>query len=224
MAEKQALRAVLFDLDMTLVESKDIYVLGTRDLLRDELGVDYPVEEAYRQLGTPSPVILSRYYPAELVEQAVQRLTRRYPPYYATSLHVFPGVMESLQVLRAAGLKIGVVTSQAASELDGMRKYLPFVDWIDTWVTCDSAGAHKPHPAPVNLALQRLGVGPTQAVMVGDALVDLQAGQAAGVQTAAALWGAYDRPGMKALAPDFCFEQPVELAELADLADSRLAR
>ncbi len=218
MNENRALRAVLFDLDMTLVASKDIYVLGTRDLLRDELGVDYPLEEAYRQLGTPSPVILARYYPAEMVAEAVQRLTRRYPPYYATSLHVFPGVMEMLPVLRRAGLKIGVVTSQAAPELEGMRPYLPFVEWIDTWVTCDSAGAHKPDPAPVNLALRRLNVLPAEAVMVGDALVDLLAGQAAGVRTGAALWGAYDRPGMLALKPDFCFEQPDELAGLADLA------
>jgi pyrophosphatase PpaX len=66
----------------------------------------------------------------------------------------------------------------------------------------------------VRLALERLGAPASDAVFVGDSRHDLVAGRAAGVKTAAALWGPFDRSHLEDLAPDYWLERPADLSLL----------
>ena len=77
---------------------------------------------------------------------------------------------------------------------------------------------HKPHPDPLWVALDRLGSRdqPRAALYVGDSTHDLQAGRAAGVQTAGALWGPFPPESLAAQEPDYLLASPTVLLELCE--------
>jgi pyrophosphatase PpaX len=74
----------------------------------------------------------------------------------------------------------------------------------------------KPHPEPVLKALALLDAAPERTVFIGDSRHDLESGRAAGVKTAAVLWGPFNRSHLEDLAPDFWLEKPDQLAQLYD--------
>jgi phosphoglycolate phosphatase-like HAD superfamily hydrolase len=82
---------------------------------------------------------------------------------------------------------------------------------MDTVVGCDSSTRHKPDPEPVQIALHRLDCAPENAVFVGDSVHDILAGNAAGVTTLAATWGAFKKADLEPGEPDFYLEHISEL-------------
>lgn len=88
-------------------------------------------------------------------------------------------------------------------------------DAFDVVVGADDVTHPKPHPEPVQVALERLGASASDAVFVGDSRHDLVSGRAAGVKTAAALWGPFDRSHLADLEPDYWLETPRDLSLLA---------
>ena len=126
----------------------------------------------------------------------------------------FPGVRESLETLRAAGQRLGIVTSKArAGALRGLA-HTGLASYFDVIVAANDAVRPKPAPDPVLAALATLDVAPDRATTVGDALPDLAAGRAAGTRTVAVLWGACDRGTLSAAAPDLFLEEPRALGTL----------
>jgi pyrophosphatase PpaX len=89
---------------------------------------------------------------------------------------------------------------------------------MDVLVSCDDVARPKPDPEPVHRALEWLGVGADDVVFVGDSLHDLHCGHAAGVRTAAALWGPFTRDDLAAGDPDFWLEAPADLLGVIDRA------
>ena len=79
-------------------------------------------------------------------------------------------------------------------------------------VTYEDTQHHKPHPAPLLVASQRAGIEPAGMLYVGDAVVDIQAGKAAGTRTAGVTWGASARPILAGAHPDYIFDTMEELA------------
>jgi pyrophosphatase PpaX len=83
-------------------------------------------------------------------------------------------------------------------------------------VTSDDVTRHKPDPAPVVEALARLDRPPRGAVFIGDSPFDAMAGRAAGVSTAAALWGPFARADLEAHQPDHWLDRPEQILELSE--------
>jgi pyrophosphatase PpaX len=81
-------------------------------------------------------------------------------------------------------------------------------------VGADDVTHPKPHPEPVRTALERLGARAADAVFIGDSRHDIECGRAAGVRTAAALWGPFDRSHLEDLRPDYWLERPADLSLL----------
>ena len=85
---------------------------------------------------------------------------------------------------------------------------------FDLVVGSDDVQHPKPHPEPVLKALERLGRPAAEAVFIGDSRHDLECGRAAGVRTAAVLWGPFGRSDLEDLAPDYWLERPQDLRSL----------
>ena len=132
------------------------------------------------------------------------------------ALRPFPGMEEALRRLRAAGYRLGVVTSKLRDmALRGLESCNLRLEWFDAFVSADDPVPHKPDPGPVNLALDRAGVGDAgRALFVGDAVWDLIAGRAAGTWTAAALWGPFGKDDLEAGEPDYWLARPADVPEL----------
>ena len=116
----------------------------------------------------------------------------------------FPGVEESLARLKAAGVRVGVVTSKRRFSVDMALKNFPGLgDVVDQWVTMEDTTEHKPRPEPLLKGLELLGNVPReQAAYVGDSPFDVAAAKAAGVESVAVSWGAFSEDALRAAEPD----------------------
>lgn len=203
--------ALLFDLDGTLIDSIEL-------LLRcmEFAFADRPVRPTRAQwtagIGTPLRTQLAEWCqtPGE-VDALVDRY-REYQDAHLESLTtIFPGVMETVLWARAEGHRTGIVTSKGRIMTGRSLRHVGLADAFDTIVTYEETTRHKPLPDPVHLALERLGMPPERAWFVGDSPHDMAAGQAAGVRTAAAMWGPFGREALAPLNPTHWLQRMEEL-------------
>ncbi len=128
----------------------------------------------------------------------------------------YPGTGAVLENLHSRGIVMGIVTSKGdvlarrGLELTGLAKYLPVV------ISADSVTKYKPEPEPVLLALERLGVGADEALMMGDSPHDISSGNAAHVQTIGALWGPFTREQIAVAKPTYWMSNISELPAFLD--------
>jgi len=126
----------------------------------------------------------------------------------------FPGVTEMVREVRARRRATALVTSKNRSASERGLALVGLAGTMDAIVTCDDVERPKPDRQPVDVALSRLGATAGSAVFVGDSLHDLASGRAAGVRTAAALWGPFNRADLEAGEPDHWLERPDDLVHI----------
>ena len=209
------LKAVLFDLDGTLLDSQRVDLLAMTRLFNDELGLGLKEEQISSYLGIASRDVLDQIAPDHVEELLGVWFSYQQDLLGETCL--FPGIPQVLRSLSQAKLALGVVTGQNKGELDATRQHIAIEDFIDVWVCADDTSLSKPHPDPVCLALDLLGCPPGQAIMIGDTLFDMQAGRQAGTRLGAALWGARDIAGLLSYDPEYTFTYPAQLEHLCSL-------
>lgn len=185
------LRAVLFDLDGTLIDSAAD--LGrAANAMREWRGLAALPLAQYRPLGgSGARGMLAQAFevaPGHADYDALKReFLDRYEALMFDNTGPFPGVAAELQALAAAGLRWGIATNKAE------RFALPLVTALrlqaGAVIGGDTTPHAKPHPAPLLEAARRLRVSPDACLYVGDDERDILAGRAAGMATAAASWG-----------------------------------
>jgi pyrophosphatase PpaX len=186
-------RVVLFDLDGTLIDSIPL-ILSSMKAAFEGHPRPPPVAEWVALIGTPLDAMIRRW---AVDEADVERLKERYKvhqwAHHDAMVHAFPGVPEVLDLLSARGVRMAVVTSKLEPSARRSLDFLGLTRHFELVVGLEATGRHKPDPAPVLHALERLGARPDDAVFVGDSPHDVLAGNAAGVATVATLWGPFSR-------------------------------
>jgi pyrophosphatase PpaX len=129
---------------------------------------------------------------------------------------VYPGVLDAVREIKAASLQTGLVTSKnRQGALRGLR-LVGLEALMDVLVCADEVTNPKPHPEPVEKAVSLLGADAATTLYVGDSVHDMHSGRAAGVLTAAALWGPFQRSHLEQAQPDYWLETPYDLVDLID--------
>ena len=210
------LSTFLFDLDGTLIDSVDLILRSYRHTMRLHRGHE-PSDDVWMEgLGTPLWVQFRHFTedPAEI--EAMVATYRAYNlAHHDELVRPYDGVVEAVRALRARKKTLGLVTSKMRSgALRGLR-VAGLEDAFRVIVGADEVTHPKPHPEPVLMALERLRAPVAGAVFVGDSRHDLECGRAAGVKTAAVLWGPFDRAHLADLEPDYWLETPADLTLLA---------
>jgi pyrophosphatase PpaX len=205
----------LFDLDGTLIDSVDLILTCYRYTVKKHLGEVPPDEIWMAGLGTPLRKQLAEFTkdPDE-IESMVTTYREYHHQHHDELLKQYPGVLESVRALNKPGKKFGVVTSKMPWSTKRGIEICGFDGLFTALVTAKDVKKHKPHPEPVYLALELLDAEASGTVFVGDSPHDMAAGRAAGVKTAAALWGPFDRPALEPHEPDFWLEKPADLSQL----------
>ena len=111
----------------------------------------------------------------------------------------YEGVAEVLDGLRAAGRRLGIVTSKSADTTQMAFRAVGLREHFEVVVTASDTTEHKPSPVPLRLCLERFGAPAEGALYVGDSPVDIEAGRAAGMATAAVAWGVFGREALAGL-------------------------
>jgi HAD superfamily hydrolase (TIGR01509 family) len=206
--------AALFDWDGTLLDSRAALLAAWRESTAAVIGRIYPATPEEEDIVFTLP---GRQIWPTLTDH-VDELAGRFQEAYDRSgerVRAFPGVLEMLEELRAAGVATAVVTSKAR------RRYAPdavrsgLAGAIDIAICAEDAAASKPDPDPVLRALERLGVSGSQALMAGDTPVDVAAAVAAGTTAVGVGWGHSPEDELRAAGAVAVARDPAVLLELA---------
>lgn len=197
MAASRSIRAVLFDLDGTLVDSAPD-LLSALGWLRRAHGLpplDYAALRHHAARGALGIIEAGFSDQPDLDRDRLRKdFIDRYAENFWVESHPFEGIEAMLHRLRANRLGLAVVTNKLWRLAAPLVAAAGWQEALSCVIGGDTTPMPKPHPAPVLEACRRLGVHPGQALMVGDDLRDIEAGRRAGCLTAAATWG-YVAPG-----------------------------
>lgn len=206
---------ILFDLDGTLIDSIEL-ILNSARYAFEKLDREWITDEEWSKgIGIPLSAMFGRYARDEADIRAFIAAYREYQlEHHDRLISCYDDVVDTIVALRERGHQLGVVTSK--SEYLAMRglALVGLASRMDTIVGIDSSSRHKPDPEPVRIALHRLAAAPEDAIFVGDSVHDMLAGNAAGVTTVAAVWGAFQRPDLEPGEPTHWLERISDLPEL----------
>jgi len=216
-------RAVLFDLDGTLIDSAPD-LAGAGNEMRAARGLPLLPYESFRPMvGSGARGMLgialgiapgdSGYEPArdEFLARYEARMTRE--------TRVFADMLPVLDQLATAGLTWGIVTNKATRFAEPLIAALGLGSMAAVLVCGDTTARAKPHPDPLLEAARRLDVLAGDCIYVGDDLRDVQAGRAAGMATAVAAWGYLGLgEAVEAWGADHIVHAPGQLLKLLSMA------
>lgn len=187
------IRAVLFDLDGTLIDSAPD--LGAAvDKMRVSRGLpSLPLADYRPMAGAGARGMLGVAFGLTPEHPDFAALRDEFFSNYAQCLtqgtYPFDGVPELIEQLQALDLHWGVVTNKSARFTEPLTRHMPLFASAGTVISGDTTAHAKPHPAPLLEAARRLAVEPRHCLYVGDDERDIVAGLAAGMATVAASYG-----------------------------------
>lgn len=183
-----ATRAVLFDLDGTLLDSAPDLAAAANAMLA-ELGLPARAPATIATyIGKGIPRLVERTLTGSLDAAADPALLARALPVYERHYAAesgrrsipFPGAVEGLRALQAAGLPLACITNKAERFTVDLLRRTALAGFFGVVVCGDTVARKKPDPEPVLTACARLGVPPGEALMIGDSANDVQSARAAG--------------------------------------------
>lgn len=213
------LNTFLFDLDGTLIDSIDLILRSYRHTMRiHRANEPLPPDDVWMKgLGTPLRVQFRHWTDDAAEIDAMVATYREYNlSHHDTLVKPYEGIVEEVVKLHRNRKRLGLVTSKFTSGAERGLKLVGLEQAFEIIVGADSVTHPKPHPEPVLKALELLDADAEGTVFIGDSRHDLECGRAAGVKTAAVLWGPFKRSELEDLAPDFWLEKPEQLTQLYD--------
>jgi len=191
------LKAVIFDIDGTLVDSNASHVAAWREVfLRHGKSVDRSA--LWRQMGKGGdelmPVFWSEHEVAEFGEEMQAERVGLFMRRYLPLCKPFPGVRPLFERVKAAGVRIALASSAKQPELEHHLKLLGVGDLVDATTSADDAEHSKPQPDILQAALARLpGVAAADTLVIGDSPFDVEAAARAGMKCIGVLTGGFSQ-------------------------------
>jgi pyrophosphatase PpaX len=209
------LRTVLFDLDGTLIDSVRLILDSYHHTLAAHGLPPRSDEEWLEGVGTPLTAQFGALQDTAGMLDALIATYREYNlKHHDRMVTVYPGVVNVVRELKRDGIATGLVTSKNRSGALRGLTLAQLESLMDVMVCADEVENPKPHPEPVEKAVRLLGADPATTVYVGDSIHDMRSGRAAGVRTAAVLWGPFGRGHLEGARPDYWLERPADLLGL----------
>jgi len=210
------IRAVIFDLDGTLVDSNELHVLAWQETFR-HFGKEFPLEQLRKQIGKGG----DQYLPEFLSERELREFGKEADKYrgevfkkkYLPQVKGFPKVRELLERLRADGKKIALASSGKDAEVRHYEKLLGIHGMVDCMTTADQVAHSKPNADVFIAALNLLGLQPHEAVAVGDTPYDVAAAKKIDLPVVGVLCGGFPEQSLRDAGAVAFFRDPADLLE-----------
>ncbi|MCL2723258.1 MAG: HAD family hydrolase [Polyangiaceae bacterium] len=211
------IRAVLFDVDGTLLDSNDAHAHAWLDALRGH-GKSFPFEQVRSRIGMGSARLLRELVnvDADSLEgrALVEHRSAIFKAHYLPDLGPLPGARVLVDRIRSRGLSCVAVTWSSASDLVDLLRVAAVADLMDHVVTSDDVDQTKPDPDLVEAALARASVSAEEAVFVGDTPYDIALANHAGVAAIALRSGGWKDAELEGAVA--IYDGPAELASRLD--------
>jgi pyrophosphatase PpaX len=209
--------AVLFDLDGTLMDTNELIMQSFEHVFRVTGYPAWTREEMIPYMGTPLWDQLRVYTGQQEVDDLVEIYREYNLRHHDELIAPFPGMVELIRKLRAAGVRLGIVTTKSKVTAGlGLRMYEVFDDF-EVLVAIEDVAHAKPHPEPIEKALQVIQVPKDRVVMVGDSPADLDCARNAGIASVAVKWSLKSEEELSRHDPTFWIETLQELEKLCGI-------
>jgi len=208
-------RAVIFDIDGTLVDSVDLHAQAWQEAFRD-FGHEIDYGAIRRQIGKGGdqlmPVFLSEEELRAKGEALEKHRTAIFKEKYLPRVTSFPGVRALFERLRGDGKQIVLASSAKKDEIEIYKRIADIADLVSAEVSADDVAKSKPHPDVFESALSKLrGIGADQAVAVGDSPYDAEAAAKARLRTIGVLCGGFPERDLRQAGCAAIAQDPAEL-------------
>lgn len=208
------IKAVLFDLDGTLLDTAEFVFQAYEHTLKSHGFSLLKRKQLASYIGREISAIYKEIAPGG----EIKALINAHDSFQSKKMHLiksFPNVYELVIKLKKIGIKLGVVTSRLrntketleAGNLGGL---------FDVIISAEDVVHHKPHPETVLLALKRLKVKPSEALLIGDAKPDIQMGKNAKVKTVGVTYG-FGGKDIKKSKPDYVIDKIDQVLEILNM-------
>lgn len=215
-------RAVIFDVDGTLVDSNDAHARAWVDVLA-EFGRAVELSRVRPLIGKGGDKVLPELVGIDAESQQGKKISERRGEIlrerYLPGLRPTRGAHALLERLRSDGVRLYVATSANEEDLGRLLRVADANDLFEKTASSADAKNSKPDPDIVSAALRKSGAAPTEAIMVGDTPYDVEAALRAGIDIVAVRSGGWDDAGLKgALA---IYDDPQDLLDRYDASPLR---
>src|SRR5919112_1569429 len=215
---------VLLDIDGTLMDTNYLHVEAGAQAF-EEVGKRPPRAAIHRQVGKGSDKLIPEFVEDEQVGEQVNELHGRFYAKLQERGHPLPGTKELISSLTERGHEVWIATSAQPEELDHHMKELEAEGKVAGVVSSEEVERSKPAPDVFELALERAGGQPEEAVVIGDTVWDIEAGKNAGVKVVAVMTGgAFCRAELEEAGAYTVYEQCVELLEDTDFPEGIISK
>lgn len=216
-----SVKAVLFDMDGTLIDSMGAYYAIIRDVL-GQLNMEITVsrESLFESLSRGESLSNVVFAPGmtrrdSIVQQFNTLALEAFREMFSEGdVALIDGVSTLLEELRCKGFLLAIVTSSRAEIVLPFLKAKAIHPHLNCVIGRFDAPRLKPFPDPLLTCTEILGVHPGETIYVGDSIIDIQAGKAAGTGTVGVLTGTSNMDGLRAEAPDAILESVGDLPTL----------
>lgn len=183
-----AINSVIFDFDGTIANTNQVIINSWQHTYMERTGKPGDEREILKSFGEPLAVTMKRVFPDFDVDESIDIYRSYQVKHFREMIDIFPGVKETIEELKNRGYGVSVVTSRLRNTTREGMQIFGIDHLIDILVTCEDTEKHKPNPEPVLKALEKLGINPDQALMVGDSMMDIKCAHNAGVKAALVSW------------------------------------
>jgi pyrophosphatase PpaX len=200
------IKAVLFDLDGTLIDTNELIIQSFKYTFRTHLNREVDTEDIVMHFGEPLIDSLARYD-----KENAHVLIETYRN-YNESIHdelakEIAGAKITVKELKAMGVKVGVVTSKRRALAERGMKLFNLLEYFDVVITPEDTTKHKPNGEPVLAACEKLGVDASEVLMVGDSHYDILCGKDAGARSVLVKYTVLPVDKIMEHCPDFVIDE-----------------
>jgi 2-phosphoglycolate phosphatase len=214
----RALRAVVFDLDGTLVDSLRDIAVATNHTLRAHARSELQESEIARYVGDGARLLLARAARLDPSAAELEPMLRTFLDYYtahpADHTLLAPGARAALAALAESGFALALSTNKPRQTTAALLARFGLEPVFSVVIAGDDLERQKPDPLPLQRIAEQLGVSAAELVMVGDGPQDVECGRAAGARTVGVLGGIAAHEQLLAARPDAVIETLAELPAL----------
>jgi HAD superfamily hydrolase (TIGR01509 family) len=211
------IKAVILDIDGTLVDSVDLHAWAWQDALR-EYGHEVAFEDVRQQIGKGGdqliPVFLTPEQQKEYGEQLEEERSRIWKSQYMHQVTPFPRVRELVQRILNDGKQVALASSAKGDELEFYKRLAHIDDLVQKETSSDDAKRSKPYPDIFQAAMTKLpGVSAAEAIVIGDSPYDAEAANKIGISSVGVLSGGFPEEQLRAAGYIAIYDDCADLLE-----------
>ncbi len=205
------IKAVLFDLDGTLIDTNELIISSFNHTFKTLKNEDKTREEVISWFGEPLHITMGKFFSD--TDKAISTYRDYNLKNHNERISLYDNTKEMLDELKKLSLKIGIVTSKNKTTAIRGIEFLGIKDYFDVMITSDDVKNHKPHKEPVLKALEVLNINPSNSLMVGDSIYDIMSGKDAGSKTCGVMFSLM-KEKLLDIKADYYVENLIEILDI----------